>query len=52
MSAHVLLILLRELGKIYKMRGLPSIFSLFATSLIKSIIKEHDCLILLRLDLL
>ena len=29
MSAHVLLILLNELGKRDKMRGLPSIFSLF-----------------------
>ena len=29
MSAHVLLILLNELGKRDKMRGLPTIFSLF-----------------------
>ena len=29
MSAHVLLNLLNELGKRYKMRGLPSILSLF-----------------------
>ena len=29
MSAHVLLKLLKELGKIDKMRGLPSILSLF-----------------------
>ena len=29
MSAHVLLNLLNELGKIDKMRGLPSILSLF-----------------------
>ena len=29
MSDHVLLNLLNELGKIDKMRGLPSIFSLF-----------------------
>ena len=29
MSAHVLLNLLNELGKRYKMRGLPSIESLF-----------------------
>ena len=29
MSAHVLLNLLIELGKRYKMRGLPSILSLF-----------------------
>ena len=31
-SAHVLLILLTELGKRDKMRGLPSILSIFATS--------------------
>ena len=42
MSAHVLLNLLNELGKREKMRGLPSILSLFfATSLINSIIQEH-----------
>ena len=38
MSAHVLLILLNELGKRDKMRGLPSIF---AMSLINSIIQER-----------
>ena len=44
MSAHVLLNLLNELGKSDKMRGLPSILSLFfATSLINSIIQEHEC---------
>ena len=43
MSAHVLLNLLNELGKRDKMRGLPSILSLFATSLINSIIQEHEC---------
>ena len=43
MSAHVLLHLLNELGKGEKMRGLPSILSLFATSLINSIIHEHEC---------
>ena len=43
MSAHVLLNLLNELGKRYKMRGLPSILSLFATSLINSTIQEHEC---------
>ena len=42
MSAHVLLNLLNELGKRDKMRGLPSILSLFATSLINSIIREHE----------
>ena len=45
MSAHVLLNLLNELGKRDKMRDLPSIFFyLFsATSLINSIIQEHEC---------
>ena len=39
MSAHVLLNLLNELVKRDKMRGLP----FFATSLINSIIQEHEC---------
>ena len=43
MSAHVLLNLLNELGKRDKMRGLPSILSLFCMSLINSIIHEHEC---------
>ena len=43
MSAHVLLILLNEFGKRDQMRGLPSNLSLFATSLINSIIQEHEC---------
>ena len=43
MSAHVLLNLLNELGKRDKMRGLPSIYLFFATSLINSIIQEHEC---------
>ena len=42
MSAHVLLNLLNELGKRDKMRGLPSILSLFATSLINSIIQSTN----------
>ena len=47
MSAHVLLNLLNKLGKRDKMRGLPSILSLFrATSLINSIKHEHSCKIL------
>ena len=46
MSAHVLLNLLKELRKKDKMRGLPSIYLFFATSLINSIIQEHECLIL------
>ena len=44
MSAHAFLLnLLNELEKRVKMRGLPSILSLCATSLINSIIQEHDC---------
>ena len=43
MSAHVLLNLLNELGKGDKMRGLPTIYLFFATSLINSIIQEHEC---------
>ena len=35
MSAHVLLNLINELGKRYKMRGLPSILSLFRSELNK-----------------
>ena len=35
MSSHVLLILLNELGKSDKMRGLPSILSLFCNELNK-----------------
>ena len=35
MSAHVLLILLNELGKRDKMRGLPSILSLFRNKFYK-----------------
>ena len=44
MSAHVLLNLLNELGKRDKMRGLPSILSLFSNNfIINSIILEHKC---------
>ena len=43
MSAHVLLNLLNELGKIDKMRGLTSIYLFFKSSLINSIIEEHEC---------
>ena len=43
-SAHVLLNLLNLLGKKDKMRGLPSILSLFRNKLnIYSIIQEHAC---------
>ena len=43
MSAHVLLNLLKELGKRDRMRGLSSILSIFQTRLINSIIQEHNC---------
>ena len=46
MSDHVLLNLLKELRKMGNMRGLSSILSFFATSLINSIIQEHVCKIL------
>ena len=37
MSAHVLLNLLNELRKIYKMRGVPSILSLFRNTIPRSL---------------
>ena len=43
MGAHVLLNLINEFGKSDKMRGLQSILSLFASSVINSIIQEHEC---------
>ena len=43
MSTHVLLNLLNELGKKDKMRGLPSILSLFRNEFNNSIIQEHEC---------
>ena len=42
MSANVLLNLLNELGKRDKMRGLSNILFFYATSLMNSIIQEHD----------
>ena len=42
MSAHVLLILLSKLGKRDKMRGLPSILSLFRNEFNNTIIQEHE----------
>ena len=42
MSAHVLLNLLNELGKRDKMRGLPSISSIFHNEFKNSIIQEHE----------
>ena len=46
MSAHALLILLNELMRRDKMRGLQTFYLFFATSLINSIKQEHDCQIL------
>ena len=43
MSVHVLLILLNELGKRDKMRGLPSILSLFRNEFSKFNDTEHEC---------
>ena len=44
MSAHVLLTLFNELGKIDKMRGLLSILYIFLQQVLKnSIIQEHEC---------
>ena len=43
MSTRVLMNLLNELGKRDKMRGLPSILSVFAMNFINSIIQEHEC---------
>ena len=43
MSAHVLSNLLNELGKRDKMKGLPTILSLFAPILIILILQEHEC---------
>ena len=42
MSAQVLLNLINKLRKSDKMQGLPTILWRFATSLINSIIQEHD----------
>ena len=52
MSAPVLLNLLNNLRKSDKMRGLPSILSLFfATNLINSIIQKHSCKFYLSQDI-
>ena len=46
MSAHVLLNLLNELGKRDKCEACRAFYLFFATSLINSIIQEHECYIL------
>ena len=43
MSAHVLLNLLNELGKRVKCEACRAFYLFFATSLINSIIQEHEC---------
>ena len=43
MSASYLLILLNELGKEIKCKACRSFYLFFATSLINSIIQEHEC---------
>ena len=42
-SAHVLLNLLNELGKEIKCESCRAFYLFFATSLINSIIQEHEC---------
>ena len=43
MSAHVLLNLLNKLGKEIKCEACRAFYLFFATSLINSIIQEHEC---------
>ena len=43
MGAHVLLNLLNKLGGKIRCKALLSILSIFPTSLINSIIQEHEC---------
>ena len=43
MSVHVLVNLFNKLRKRDKMRGLRAFYLFFATSLINSIIIEHEC---------
>ena len=43
MSAHVLLNLLNKLEKEIKCKACRAFYLLFATSLINSIIQEHEC---------
>ena len=43
MNAHVLLNLSNELGKRDKIARLAELLLFFATSLINSIIQEHEC---------
>ena len=43
MSAHVLLDLLNELGKVIKCEACQAFYHFFTTCLINSIIQEHEC---------
>ena len=43
MSVHVLLNLLKELGKSDKSEACQAFYYFFPTSLINSIIQEHEC---------
>ena len=51
MSAHVLLNLLNELGKRDKMQACRAFYLFFATSLINSIIQEHNVRFYLSYDI-
>ena len=46
MSAHVLLNLLNDLGKVIKCEACRAFYHFFAASLINSIIQKHECYIL------
>ena len=46
MSAHALFNLLKELGKEITCEACRAFYLFFATSLINSIIQEHECYIL------
>ena len=43
MSAHVLLNLLNELGKVIKDEACRAFYHFFETRLINAIIQEHEC---------
>ena len=43
MSAHVLLNLLNELGKVIKCEACQAFYHFFVTYLINSIIQEYEC---------
>ena len=43
MGAHVLLLLLNELGKREKCEACRAFYLLFATGLMNPIIQEHEC---------